>query len=133
LRQEENPRARLVVVEDEPLNRARFYSFLTDQGYDVVTATTGTQVLKLVKKINPDLILMDLQLPGMDGCEAIRQIRTSSGLKRIPIIALSARNLPGDREKCISVGVDQYCVKPVAGNTLSEYIETLLAKNRGIM
>jgi PAS domain S-box-containing protein len=119
---------RLIVVEDEPLNRARLYSFLTDQGYYVVTANTGTQVTNLAKQVKPDLILMDMQLPGMDGYEAIRQLRTTSKSKRIPIIALSARNLPGDQEKCMSIGVDQYLVKPVAYNALIEHIETVLTQ-----
>jgi CheY-like chemotaxis protein len=100
---------------------------LTYQGWTVATARTGDEVVAQVRATRPDAVIMDLQMPGMDGLAAIHQIRADPTLTAPPIIALSALMLPGDRERCLSAGASAYLTKPVSTPALITTIGDVLA------
>ncbi|HWQ46871.1 MAG TPA: response regulator, partial [Longilinea sp.] len=94
---------------------------LRSLGYSVLVVKNGAEGLAEIKRSHPDLILLDLQMPGMDGFEVTRQIRQDSTSKHTPIIALSALAMQGDRERCLEAGMDDYMSKPI-------YLKELLKK-----
>jgi two-component system cell cycle response regulator DivK len=100
------------VVEDNEDNRGIFRDLLTGAGYELVEASTGEEGVTLAERHVPDLILMDLQLPGIDGCEAARRIKANSALRRIPIIAVTSYAMSGDDAKALAAGCDAYVAKP---------------------
>ena len=89
-----------------------FSSYLEAKGYRILLAIDGQQAIDLAKAEHPDLILMDIQMPVMDGIEAIKQIRLNPDLVNIPIVALTALAMVGDREKCLASGASDYLAKP---------------------
>jgi signal transduction histidine kinase/CheY-like chemotaxis protein len=122
---------RLLLVEDEAINQLSMKILLTSEGYDVALAENGRQALDMLAEGDFDLILMDGQMPVMDGHEAAQIIRTSSefGAKaHIPMIALTAHAMDGDREKFLSAGMDDYIAKPVNLETLKEAIRRVMNK-----
>lgn len=118
---------RILLVEDNEMNRDMLSRRLARRGYDVLTAVDGQQGVDTAMSCLPDLILMDLSLPVIDGWEATRQLKTAPETRRIPIIALTAHALSGDREKALSNGCDDYGAKPVDFPVLLEKIEALLS------
>ena len=116
----------LLLVEDNELNIATISSYLSSKGYNIEIAKTGEEGVTLAKSLCPDLILMDIQLPKVDGLEAIRQIRSEQRLTSTPIIALTALAMMGDEEKCLNAGANDYLSKPVKLKQLVEKIECLL-------
>ena len=92
-----------------------------------MVAKSGRDAISAAQRQNPDLILMDIQMPGMDGLEAMQQIRLNATLADIPIIALTALAMPGDRERCLAAGADEYLSKPVKLKQLATNIQQLLA------
>jgi CheY-like chemotaxis protein len=96
--------------------------FLKTLNFRVKVAQNGLEGLELAKAYHPDLILMDIQMPGMDGLEATRRIRAVTELKSVPIIALTALTMPGDRERCLAAGITDYISKPVKLKQLGEII-----------
>lgn len=102
---------------------------LERKNYQVVTATDGAQAVALATSLDPDLILMDLSLPILDGWTATQQIRATVGITQKPIIGLTAHALLGDREKALAVGCSDYDTKPVDFARLLEKIETFLGKS----
>jgi two-component system cell cycle response regulator DivK len=120
--------AKILIIEDTENNRVLLLRRLKPRGYEIVTADDAEKGLTLIKTDRPDLILMDVGLPGMDGWTATRQLKSDPALKTIPIIALTAHAMEGDREKAVEAGCDDYEVKPIDFNRLFEKIDRLLAR-----
>ena len=114
----------ILLAEDEENNIYLFATYLEAKGYQVVIARNGAEALNRAHAVTPDLIVMDIQMPGMDGLEAIRQLRASPTLAAIPIIALTALAMVGDRERCLAAGANDYLSKPVR---LQELVRTIEA------
>jgi CheY-like chemotaxis protein len=121
--------ATLLLIEDNDMNRDMLSRRLTRRGYTVVQAADGVQGIDQARSAPPDLILMDLSLPVLDGWEATRQLRATSETAAIPIIALTAHALSGDREHSLEAGCDDYETKPIDFARLLEKIERLLQRN----
>jgi two-component system, cell cycle response regulator DivK len=118
--------AKILVIEDNEMNLDMLSRRLARRGHEVVVATDGAQGLQLAQKERPELILMDMSLPVMDGWEATRHLKADAQLKHIPIIALTAHAIAGDREKCLEAGCDEYESKPVKFPQLMAKIEMFL-------
>jgi CheY-like chemotaxis protein len=116
----------ILIVEDNALNVNTIASYLTAKGYQTIVANDGQAAIEFTQQHHPDLILMDIQMPGMDGLEAIAQIRQHQKLIAIPIIALTALAMDGDREKCLQAGANEYLTKPVKLKQLHTTIQQLL-------
>jgi len=110
------------------MNRDMLTRRLQRRGYEVVVALDGAQGIALAKSESPALILMDISLPVLDGWEATRQLKMAPETKSIPVIALTAHAMTGDREKCIEAGCDDFDIKPVEISRLLGKIATLLQK-----
>ncbi|MFM8370010.1 MAG: PAS domain S-box protein, partial [Chloroflexota bacterium] len=113
----------IVLAEDNEISRMTVEDYLVFHGFEVRTATTGQEALDLVKEKVPDLILMDVMMPGMDGLDATRSIRKDYADQQIPIIGLTALAMAGDRERCLNAGMDDYMSKPFKFNVLLELIK----------
>lgn len=118
--------ARILLVEDNEMNRDMLSRRLSRKGYQVLIAADGVQGVELAQAELPDLILMDMSLPLLDGWEATRRIRAIPRTRSIPIIALTAHALSGDRDKSIAAGCNEYETKPVDFPRLMSKIEALL-------
>jgi signal transduction histidine kinase len=116
----------VLLADDNEDNINTFLEYLEFQGYRVITARNGHETIERVKEERPDVILMDIQMPGMDGLEATRRIRADTTLPQIPVIALTALTMPGDRERCLEAGANEYLSKPVSPRTLIKTINTYL-------
>lgn len=108
-----DPPARVLLVEDNASNREMIAHALSARGCAVTTASSGPEALHAATQAPPELILMDVQMPGMDGLETTRRLRAQPALRRLPILALTALAMPGDREQCLEAGMDDYLSKPV--------------------
>jgi CheY-like chemotaxis protein len=117
---------RILLVEDNEVNIIAIGDYLHDRGYCVVIARNGREALDVIAEARPDIILMDIQMPEMDGLEATRRLRGMPTYKTTPIIALTALAMPGDRERCIAAGVTEYLTKPVSLKGLVDIIQRLL-------
>ncbi|MGI0489688.1 PAS domain S-box protein [Pantanalinema rosaneae CENA516] len=120
---------RILLVEDNPANVATMSSYLSSRGYHLLFASNGEEAFTVAQATCPDLILMDIQMPKMDGLAAIRQIRAEPMLAKIPIIALTALAMSGDRERCIAAGANDYLSKPVPLKQLVASIRYLIGLN----
>jgi two-component system, cell cycle response regulator DivK len=118
---------KILVVEDNELNRDMLSRRLSKRGYDVDVATDGAQGIELARSMQPDLIVMDVGLPVVDGLEATRQLKAEARTSPIPIVALTANAMPGDQEKALAAGCEAYDTKPVDIARLLEKIEALLS------
>jgi two-component system, cell cycle response regulator DivK len=118
---------RLLYVEDNEMNRDMLSRRLQRRGFEVLIAADGEQGVSLAAAERPDLILMDMSLPVLDGWEATRRIKAAPDTQRIPIIGLTAHAMAADRDKCLEAGCDDYDTKPVELGRLLEKIERLLA------
>jgi two-component system, cell cycle response regulator DivK len=118
-----------LLVEDNEMNRDMLSRRLQRKGFEVTIALDGLQGIEMAKTI-PDLILMDMGLPILDGWQATKQIKANPQTASIPIIALTAHAIAGDREKCLAVGCDDYDTKPVEFPRLLEKIYTLLSQTQ---
>ena len=118
--------ARILLVEDNEMNRDMLSRRLTKKGHDVVIAVDGQQGVDMATSENPDIILLDMSLPVMDGWQAARLLKADDGTCAIPIIALTAHAMAGDREKCLEAGADDYDTKPVEFKRLLGKIDALL-------
>ena len=121
---------KILLVEDNEMNRDMLSRRLQRHGYSVITAIDGEQGHKLGISEAPDLILMDIGLPDMDGWEVTRLLKTAAQARSIPIIALTAHALVTDREKAFEAGCDDYDTKPVDFDRLNEKIKKLIAEKR---
>ena len=120
--------AKILLVEDSEMNRDMLARRLARRGYEVVIAVDGGQGVTLAQAEAPDLILMDMNLPVLDGSEATRQLRAAPATRSIPIIALTAHAMAGDRESALEAGCDDYDTKPIEFERLLGKIEVLLKK-----
>ena len=119
--------ARILLVEDNDMNRDMLSRRLIRNGYEVCLAVDGQQGADMAVSERPDLILMDMSLPVIDGWEATRRIKANDATRRIPVIALTAHAMAGDREKAMEVGCEDYDTKPVEMSRLLGKIAALLA------
>jgi len=120
--------AKILLVEDNEVNRDMLSRRLLRKGYEVVMAVDGEQAVAMAQSEKPDLILMDMSLPVIDGWEATRRVKAAEASSRIPIIALTAHAMSGDRERALGVGCDDYDTKPIEMPRLLEKIDALLAR-----
>ncbi len=120
---------KILLVEDNEMNRDMLSRRLQRKGYEVVIATDGEQAVAMAISESPALILMDMSLPVFDGWEATRRLKAADGTKKIPVIALTAHAMAGDREKSLEAGCDDYDTKPIELPRLLEKMETLLNRN----
>lgn len=118
---------RILLVEDNEMNSDMLSRRLIRRGYEVVIATNGRLGIDLAQSAGPDLVLMDMSLPEVDGWEATRVLKTAEETRNLPVIALTAHAMPSDREKAIAAGCDDYDTKPVDFSRLLAKIEAQLA------
>jgi two-component system cell cycle response regulator DivK len=119
---------KILYVEDNEDNFYMLFNRLKRRGYDLIAAPDGERGIELAKSEAPALILMDLSLPVMDGWEATRRLKAANETRHIPIIALSAHSMAGDRETALAAGCDEFDTKPVELPRLLEKIAVLLAR-----
>jgi two-component system, cell cycle response regulator DivK len=117
---------KLLLVEDNEVNRDMLSRRLIRRGFDVEIAVDGAQGVSMALSTAPDLVLMDMSLPIMDGWEATRQIKASARTAQIPVIALTAHAMTDDRAKCLAAGCDEYDTKPIEFSRLLGKIQALL-------
>ena len=117
-------RGRILVVEDNLKNLKLVRDVLTYAGFEVIEATSGEDGVRLVQESVPDLVLMDLQLPGIDGAEALRQIRLSE--KQVPVVAVTAFAMNNDRTRAFDAGFDGYVEKPISVRALPQQVSDFL-------
>jgi two-component system, cell cycle response regulator DivK len=121
--------AKILLVEDNEMNRDMLSRRLIRKGFEVVMAVDGGQAVALAQSELPDLILMDMSLPVIDGWEATRRVKAADATSNIPIIALTAHAMSGDREKTLNAGCDDYDTKPIEMPRLLEKIDALLRRS----
>jgi CheY-like chemotaxis protein len=119
---------KILLVEDNEMNRDMLSRRLLRKGYEVVMAVDGEQAVAMAQSEKPDLILMDMSLPVIDGWEATRRVKAIETSSRIPVIALTAHAMSGDRERALDAGCDDYDTKPIEMPRLLEKIDALLAR-----
>ncbi len=119
---------KILLVEDNEMNRDMLSRRLERKGFEVVMAVDGAAGVAKAQSELPDLILMDMSLPVLDGWEATQQVRASAATAQIPVIALTAHAMAGDREKAMAAGCDDYDTKPIELPRLLEKINALLSK-----
>lgn len=122
---------KILIVEDNPTNLRLIRMVLRNKGYSVLEATDGEEALLVAIEGRPDLIVMDIQLPKMDGLEVTKRLRQTSYFKRVPIIALTASAMEGDREKIIAAGCDEYISKPVNTRRFPLLVAEMLRRDKG--
>jgi two-component system, cell cycle response regulator DivK len=118
---------RILVVEDQEDNRRIVRDLLTSIGYELIEAHDGEAGVRLAKEHRPDLILMDIQLPRLDGYEATRQIKSDPALRHIPVVVVTSYALSGDDKKAAAAGADAYVAKPFSPRQLLAKIQQFLA------
>jgi CheY-like chemotaxis protein len=119
---------RLLVVEDNEENRDALSRRLQRRGFEVLIAIDGKVGLEMAKTEKPDLILMDMNMPELDGWEATRQIKADESIRHLPVIGLTAHAMPGDKERALEAGCADYHTKPVEFSKLLAQIEAILQK-----
>jgi len=120
---------RILVVEDNENNMYLISFILKKNGYEVIEARTGVQGLELAIKEKPDLIIMDIQLPDIDGLETTKRIRKSEGDGKIPIVALTSHAMVGDKERALAAGCTGYIEKPINPDTFMAEVERYLSSD----
>ncbi|MGD1904119.1 MAG: response regulator [Geitlerinemataceae cyanobacterium] len=118
--------AKILIVEDNEMNLDMLSRRLKRKGHEIVAAMDGSQGVEMSKSESPDIILMDMGLPKIDGWEATRRIKADPATAKIPIVALTAHAIAGDREKCLAAGCDDYDTKPIE-------LPRLLSKINGLL
>lgn len=121
-------RPKLLLAEDNPITIETLVEYLQTHDYRVIVAATGVEAVAQTHRTQPDLILMGIQLPGIDGLEAIRRIRADESISHIPIVALTALAMPGDEERCLAAGADLYLSKPIRLRRLLHTLTKLLPR-----
>src|SRR5499425_1285475 len=120
--------AKILLVEDNEMNRDMLSRRLQRRGYEVLTAVDGESGLAMIRSQAPALVLMDMSLPGIDGWEATRQLKADPATRGIPVIALTAHAMAGDREKALAAGCDDFDIKPIDLDRLLGKIAALLGR-----
>jgi two-component system, cell cycle response regulator DivK len=122
-------KARILLIEDNPQNRYLAKFMLEQRGHEIFQAETGPLGLDLAAKIRPDLILLDIHLPGMDGYAVARAFKSDPQLKVVPIVAVTSYAMVGDREKCLAAGAEGYIEKPINPDSFVAEVERFLARS----
>jgi CheY-like chemotaxis protein len=128
IRPEASDRPIILLIEDTRETTALVTDYLQMNGYQVISARDALTGIEMAKRTRPNLILMDIQLPGMDGLEATQHLREDPEFRSVPIIALTALAMPGDRERCLAAGANDYMTKPVSLKKLALVIEHYLLR-----
>jgi CheY-like chemotaxis protein len=123
----------VLIVDDNPMNMKLVRVLLTGEGYDVRTAGDALEAMAVLEQWHPRLILMDIQLPGIDGLELTRQLKSNPITEQIIIIGLTAYAMKGDEERILAAGCDGYIAKPINTRTLPRLIETLLDRKTAMV
>jgi len=118
----------ILIVEDNEKNMKLVRDVLQFKGYETIEAVTGTDGVRLSKEHKPDLVLMDIQLPDIDGITALGQIRADATTQKIPVIAVSASVMPDDQQRIVASGFDAYVTKPINVKSFVETIERFVGK-----
>ncbi len=121
----------ILVAEDDPRNRKLFRAILSKRGYDLIEAENGQEAVNLARKRKPDLILMDIQMPVMDGIEAMKTLKGDDDTAIIPIWALTSLGMPGDEERIRNAGCDEYIMKPIDVPSFTTRIDEHFASKEG--
>lgn len=119
---------RILIVDDNPANLKLARVLLAAEGYSVRTASDAREALSVLTEFHPAVILMDIQLPGMDGLELTRRLKSDPETREIAIVALTAYAMKGDEERMIAAGCDGYMAKPIAAKKLSELVSALVRR-----
>jgi two-component system, cell cycle response regulator DivK len=118
--------ARILIVEDNPLNRLLIHDLLELRGHEVIEAATVDEARRALASVRPDLLLLDVQIPGGGGEAIIREVRKRDDLNDLPIVAVTSLAMPGDRERLLSIGFQGYLSKPIDTRTFAVAIESYL-------
>ena len=118
----------ILIVEDNEKNLKLVRDVLQFKGYQTIEAMTGTEGVKLAKERKPDLVLMDIQLPDIDGITALRQIRADPNTKDMPVVAVSASVMPDDQQRIVASGFNDYVMKPINVKNFVETVEKFAGK-----
>lgn len=121
---------KILIVEDNPRNLRLLIMTLRDKGYSLLEANDGGQALAMAREERPDLIIMDIQLPRIDGLEVTRRLRQTPGLSQTPIIAITAYAMKEDRNKAFAAGCDAYVLKPIDTRQLPGIVAEMLERGR---
>jgi CheY-like chemotaxis protein len=122
--------AKVLLIEDNEMNRDMLFRRLSRRGYLVVSAVDGREGVEMARSEKPDIILMDMSLPVVDGWEATRRVKSDAAMRHVPVIGLTAHAMSGDRERALEAGCDDYDTKPVEFERLIEKMERLLGERR---
>ncbi|MBI4527581.1 MAG: response regulator [Deltaproteobacteria bacterium] len=123
---------KILLVEDNPVNRRLAVFLLRSQGYQVLEAATAQEAFAILASEGPHLIVMDIQLPGMDGLEATKKLKEQPGTAHIPVLAVTSYAMKGDREKALAAGCAGYITKPIDKNTFIQEVAALLGNKSRI-
>jgi PAS domain S-box-containing protein len=125
-----HPRGRVLIADDDEVNMVTEADFLRSRGHEVLLARDGREALEMARREHPDVILMDIQMPGLDGLAATRALRGADvpALREVTILAVTALAMPGDRERCLAAGADDYLAKPIGLRRLALAVEAFLAR-----
>ena len=118
----------ILIVDDNPVNMKLIRVLLAGEGYEVRTASDATEALDILQAFRPGLILLDIQLPGIDGLELTRRLKSQPSTRDIPILGLTAYAMKGDEERILAAGCDGYIPKPIDTRTLPGFIKACLKK-----
>jgi CheY-like chemotaxis protein len=121
---------KVLIAEDNPVNRELLRELLELRGYTVLEACDGQEALRLIEQTQPELMLLDIGMPGMDGFAVVRRIRENPRLAQLPVVAVTAYAMRGDQERILSAGFDGYLSKPINPSSLVRELDRLL--NRGV-
>jgi CheY-like chemotaxis protein len=124
------PSVKILLADDHEINTMMLGEYLESRGYEVIIARDGLEALAKAEDILPHLIIMDIQMPEMDGLEAIQHLRADPRFISTPVIALTALAMSGDRERCLEAGANEYMSKPVSLKTLAEKIQEILRQEK---
>jgi len=123
--------SKILIAEDNPVNRELLRELLEMRGHTVDEACNGEEALRMIEQTRPDLVLLDIGMPVLDGFEVIRKIRAKPGFAAMPVVAVTAYAMQGDREKILSSKFDGYLSKPVDSKSLTQELDRLLSSPRG--
>ena len=118
--------SKILIVEGDAPNRAHLLAVLTPEGFEVLTAEDGLSGVELAQREQPDLVLMSMRLPGLNGCEAARRLKDHEATRHIPIIAITAHTTPAEREQALDAGCDGYLTEPIDAHTLPYQVRLFL-------
>jgi two-component system cell cycle response regulator/two-component system cell cycle response regulator DivK len=118
----------ILCVEDNPQNRLLVNRILSSQGYKVVEAIDGLAGLDMIRSLKPPMVLLDIDLPKMDGIQVVQHVKADPGLRDIPVIALTASAMQGDKERFLAAGCNDYLSKPIQVQQLIQIVETYYPK-----